>query len=65
MDTKKHTNSKESDSGKPTKPNPETGENNSDSLKIIPSDSILAEKDEVKIAEERLRLKKNKLKGGN
>lgn len=58
MDTNQGNKSKETDPGKSKKPIPETGEENIESQSIIPSDLIIAEKDEVKNAEERLRLKK-------
>jgi hypothetical protein len=60
MNTTKKNNQKVSDPGrKVDKPRGETGEFQN----IISSDSILSEKDEVKNAEERLKLKKEELKG--
>jgi cell division protein FtsL len=59
MNTTKKNNQKVSESGKKVdKPKGETNEFQN----IISSDSILAEKDEVKNAEEKLRLKKKELK---
>ena len=60
MNTTKKNNQKVSEPGKKVdKPRGETTEFQN----IISSDSILAEKDEVKNAEERLKLKKEELKG--
>lgn len=60
MNTTKSNEPKESDQKKAVRSTDlESSEQNNESLNIIPSDTILAEKDEVKNAEERLRLKKD------
>lgn len=65
MNTTKGKNPKGSDPSKAvTRTDLESAEDTNESQNIIPSDNIIAEKDEVKNAEERLRLKKkDELKG--
>ena len=64
MNNSKDNKRKKSDQGKEVKkPGLEPSDENNEFQNIIPSDTILAEKDEVKNAEERLRRKKEEVKG--
>lgn len=64
MTNSKDNKRKKTEKGKEVhKPGLEPSKENNEFQNIIPSDKILAEKDEVKNAEERLRRKKEEVKG--